>query len=56
MTSLIVVPPNMILVNLFRRSRRRFKKLSEIKKILDNGKTNEEKAIEKELEKKLKKK
>jgi hypothetical protein len=56
MTSLIVIPPSMILINLFRRSRRRFKKLTEIKKILESGKTEEERAKERELEKKLSKK
>ncbi len=56
MTSLIVVPPSMILVNLFRRSRRRFKKLAQIKKILDMGKSDEELAREKELQKQMMKK
>ena len=56
MTSLIVVPPSMILVNLFRRSRRRFKKLMEIKKILDAGKTQEELQKEKEIQKQMMKK
>lgn len=55
-TSLIVVPPSMILVNLFRRSRRRFKKLKQIKKILEDGKTEEQKALELEQEKKKKNK
>ncbi len=37
MTSIIVIPPSMIMVNLFRRSRRRFKKLNQVKAILEAG-------------------